>query len=61
MVNNTRIKTYDGFEDILDTVRAIIRMHAPEESVLSLIKEINKFEDEISEMLAGRAEQSERK
>jgi len=60
-MTDTRIKTYDGYEDILDTVRAIIRMHAPEDSVLSLIKEINKFEDEISEMLAGRAEQSERK
>ena len=60
-MTDTRIKTYDGYEDILDTVRAIIRMNAPEDSVLSLVKEINKFEDEISEMLAGRAEQSERK
>ena len=37
----------------------IIRMHAPEESVVKLNKEINRFEDEISEILAGRQDQSE--
>jgi len=54
---NKPIKTYDGYEEILDNVRMIIRIHAPEESVVKLNKEINKFEDEISEMLSGRADQ----
>jgi|TARA_R100000781_G_scaffold19204_2_gene14814 hypothetical protein len=55
---NKPIKTYDGYEEILDNVRMIIRIHAPEESVVKLNKEINKFEDEISEMLSGRADQA---
>ena len=54
---NKPIKTYDGYEEILDNVRMIIRIHAPEDSVVRLNKEINKFEDEISEMLSGRADQ----
>jgi len=55
---NKPIKTYDGYEEILDNVRMIIRIHAPEESVVKLNKEINKFEDEISEILSGRADQA---
>jgi len=51
---NKPIRTYDGYLEILDNVRMIIRMHAPEESVVELNKQINKFEDELSEMLAGR-------
>jgi|TARA_R110002020_G_C16176157_1_gene764419 hypothetical protein len=54
---NKPIKTYDGYQEILDNVRMIIRIHAPEDSVVRLNKEINKFEDEISEMLSGRADQ----
>ena len=53
---NKPIRTYDGFEEILDNVRMIVRMNAPEKSVLMLIKEINKFEDTIKETLNGRAE-----
>ena len=53
------IRTYDGFEEILDNVRTIIRMHAPENSVLKLIREINRFEDVIVETLNGRYEQAE--
>jgi hypothetical protein len=55
---NKPIKTYDGYEEILDNVRMIIRMNAPEDTVIKLNKEINKFEDEISEMLSGRADQA---
>ena len=54
---NKPIKTYDGYQEILDNVRMIIRVHAPEDSVVKINKEINKFEDEISEMLSGRADQ----
>ena len=32
----------------------IIRMKAPEESVIKLVKEINNFEDELTEMIDGR-------
>jgi hypothetical protein len=53
------IRTYDGYLEILDNVRMIIRMHAPEESVVKLNKEINRLEDEISEILSGRQDQSE--
>ena len=53
-----RIPTYDGYEQILDNVRMIIRMHAPEESVVKLTRKINNFEDEITEMLAGRVDQA---
>ena len=53
------MRTYDGFEEILDNVRAIIRMNAPEDSVLKLIGEINRFEDVIVETLSGRYEQAE--
>jgi len=55
---NKPIKTYDGYQEILDNVRMIIRVHAPEDSVVKINKEINKFEDEISEMLSGRADQA---
>ena len=44
---NKSINPYDDFEKILDNVRTIIRTNAPENSVLLLIKEINKLEDEI--------------
>ena len=54
---NKPIRTYDGYQEILDNVRMIIRVHAPEDSVVKINKEINKFEDEISEMLSGRADQ----
>jgi len=56
---NKPMKTYDGFEEILDNVRTIIRNNAPEDSVLDLIKKINKFEDTIIETLNGRYEQTE--
>jgi hypothetical protein len=56
---NKPMKTYEGFEDILDNVRTIIRNNAPEDSVLDLIKKINKFEDTIIETLNGRYEQTE--
>lgn len=56
---NKPMKTYDGFEEILDNVRTIIRNNAPEDSVLELIKKINKFEDTIIETLSGRYEQAE--
>lgn len=56
---NKPMKTYDGFEEILDNVRTIIRNNAPEDSVLKLIKKINKFEDTIIETLSGRYEQAE--
>jgi hypothetical protein len=46
--------SYDGYQQILDNVRMIIRMSAPEESVIKLVKEINKFEDELTEMIDGR-------
>ena len=46
--------SYDGYQKILDYVRLIIRMSAPEESVIKLVKEINKFEDELTEMIDGR-------
>tara|TARA_R100000152_G_C6614857_1_gene67509 strand:+ start:295 stop:522 length:228 start_codon:yes stop_codon:yes gene_type:complete len=58
---NKPIRTYDGYLEILDNVRMIIRMHAPEESVVMLNREINRLEDEISEMLTGRAEQEVRR
>jgi hypothetical protein len=46
--------SYDGYQQILDNVRMIIRMSAPEESVIKLVKEINKFEDELTEIIDGR-------
>jgi|11_taG_2_1085331.scaffolds.fasta_scaffold159763_2 hypothetical protein len=49
-----RIKTYDGYQDILENVRQIIRMKAPEESVIMLVNEINEFEDVIEETISGR-------
>ena len=46
--------SYDGYQEILDNVRMIIRMKAPEESVIKLVKEINNFEDELTEIIDGR-------
>tara|TARA_R100001163_G_scaffold43791_4_gene33063 strand:- start:1011 stop:1295 length:285 start_codon:yes stop_codon:yes gene_type:complete len=46
--------SYDGYQEILDNVRMIIRMNAPEQSVIKLVKEINNFEDELTEMIDGR-------
>jgi len=58
MKRKTEIKSYDGYEEILDRVRGIVRAKLGAHSkTKEVIKEINAFEDEISAMLDGRYEE----
>tara|TARA_R110000824_G_scaffold140160_6_gene305822 strand:- start:5906 stop:6091 length:186 start_codon:yes stop_codon:yes gene_type:complete len=57
MKNKLIVKTYDGYEEILDRVRGIVRAKlGAHNKTKEVIKEINAFEDEISSMLDGRFE-----
>ena len=57
MKHRKEIKSYDGYEDILDRVRGIVRAElGAHHKTQKVLKEINAFEDEITAMLDGRYE-----
>mgnify|MGYP003658470212 CR=1 FL=1 len=55
MKNKLIVKTYDGYEEILDRVRGIVRAKlGAGEKTKDILKEINAFEDELTTILDGR-------
>ena len=57
MKHRKEIKSYDGYVDILDRVRGIVRAElGAHYKTQKVLKEINAFEDEITAMLDGRYE-----
>ena len=51
-----KVKNYEGYQEILDSVRSIVKRIAPEWAVLSIVQEIDDLETTIDETLAGRAD-----
>ena len=55
------IKTYDGYQDILNNIKSIIKTEALTEMQKdSLLSKIKNFEIVIEETLSGRADEAER-
>ena len=51
-----KVKNYEGYQEILDNVRSIVKRIAPEWAVLPIVQEIDDLETTIDETLAGRAD-----
>tara|TARA_R100001244_G_scaffold1561_8_gene2631 strand:+ start:1630 stop:1821 length:192 start_codon:yes stop_codon:yes gene_type:complete len=51
-----KVKNYEGYSEILDSVRSIVTRIAPEWAASSINKEIDNLETTIDETLAGRAD-----
>ena len=51
-----KVKNYEGYQEILDSVRSIVKRIAPERAALAINKEIDDLETTIDETLAGRAD-----
>jgi len=54
-----KVKNYDGYQEILDSVRSIVVRIAPEWAASAINKEVNDLETTIDETLAGRADMAE--
>ena len=54
-----KVKNYDGYQEILDSVRSIVVRIAPEWAASAINKEVNDLETTIDETLAGRADMVE--
>jgi len=54
-----KVKNYEGYQEILESVRSIVKGIAPEWAALSINKEIDDLETTIDETLAGRADMVE--
>ena len=54
-----KVKNYEGYQEILESVRSIVKGIAPEWAALSINKEIDDLETTIDETLSGRADMSE--
>tara|TARA_R100000544_G_scaffold4435_2_gene1725 strand:+ start:1326 stop:1511 length:186 start_codon:yes stop_codon:yes gene_type:complete len=57
MIKN-KINTYQGYQDILDRVRAIVKNNVNNGKEKTLLA-IDDFQDEIEEILSGRADMLE--
>lgn len=51
-----KVKNYEGYQEILDSVRSIVIRIAPERAALAINKEVDDLETTIDETLAGRAD-----
>jgi len=51
-----KVKNYEGYQEILESVRSIVKGIAPEWAVLPIVQEIDDLETTIDETLAGRAD-----
>jgi hypothetical protein len=54
-----KVKNYDGYQEILDSVRSIVVRIAPEWAASAINKEIDARQEEIEEILSGRADMAE--
>ena len=56
LMSQYKVKNYEGYQEILDSVRSIVKRIAPEWAVLPIVQEIDDLETTIDETLAGRAD-----
>jgi hypothetical protein len=59
MSNQYKVKNYEGYQEILDNVRSIVKRIAPEWAASSIVQEIDALETTIDETLSGRADMAE--
>ena len=59
MSNQYKVKNYEGYQEILDNVRSIVKRIAPEWAASSIVQEIDALETTIEETLSGRADMAE--
>ena len=59
MSSSYKVKNYEGYQEILDNVRSIVKRIAPEWAASSIVQEIDKLETTIDETLSGRADMAE--
>ena len=59
MSNQYKVKNYEGYQEILDNVRSIVKRIAPEWAASSIVQEIDDLETTIDETLSGRADMAE--
>jgi len=54
-----KVKNYEGYQEVLDSVRSIVTRIAPEWAASAINKEIDAQQEEIEETLSGRADMAE--
>ena len=59
MSSSYKLKNYEGYQEILDNVRSIVKRIAPEWAASSIVQEIDELETTIDETLSGRADIAE--
>ena len=59
MSSSYKVKNYEGYQEILDNVRSIVKRIAPEWAASSIVQEIDELETTIDETLSGRADIAE--
>lgn len=59
MSSSYKVKNYEGYQEILDNVRSIVKRIAPEWAASSIVQEIDDLETTIDETLSGRADMAE--
>ena len=59
MSSSYKVKNYEGYQEILDSVRSIVTRIAPEWAASSIVQEIDALETTIDETLSGRADMAE--
>ena len=59
LMSQYKVKNYDGYQEILDLVREIVTRIAPEWAASAINKEIDARQEEIEEILSGRADMAE--
>lgn len=59
MSSSYKVKNYEGYQEILDNVRSIVKRIAPEWAASSIVQEIDDLETAIDETLSGRADMAE--
>ena len=60
MSSSYKVKNYEGYQEILDNVRSIVKRIAPEWAASSIVQEIDDLETTIDETLSGRADMAEK-
>ncbi len=59
MSSSYKVKNYEGYQEILDNVRSIVKRIAPDWAASSIVQEIDALETTIDETLSGRADMAE--
>ena len=59
MSSQYKPKEYEGYQEILTEVKAIVRRIAPDWAASAIVQEIDDLETTIDEMYSGRADMAE--